>query len=166
MPRSFSSKAWLCDKERSFQNKGIEGTLSFDGSTISFVPGDSSKSINISQENLALADLNNIKGLSQIVFTTKDNSSYIFVFYEPVNTSRTLSTMLLRPVSSYFVYRDMSQTLAATKQWKETLVQSLPSSKIQTRKEARVVFILVWSVILVLVIVGGLAAFVYFFAAR
>ncbi len=147
--KSISTPAWLCDKSRVIHHEGQEGIFSFDGAEFRFTSLDKDKTININTKNLKLADLNNIMAGAEIILSTIDGASYVFVTTRPASNTEAYSRALFVPrlLGNVRMFKGLSNSVQTSSKWKKIIIDSLPASQVHTRKEIRIGFVILWSVI-------------------
>ncbi len=154
MKPTLATDAWLCEENNSVWREGEIGNLVFDGDSITFTPKESGKRIVIKVGDLKVADLNNIMAQYQMILHMQSGKQFVFSLSKPVSAKTGFGRALFYPRSwlSYITLNGLAQGGSASRKWKSALIKGLPPEKVQTRKEIRIGFVLIVTLVTIVII--------------
>lgn len=156
MKPTLVTDAWLCEENNSVWREGEIGKLAFDGDSITFTPEDSGKRIFIKVGDLKVADLNNIMSQSQMIVNLRSGKQFVFSLSRPVSAKTAFGKALFlpRPFLNYDAFSGLAKGSSASRKWKNALIKGLPAEKVQTRKEIRIGFVVIVTLVTIVIIAG------------
>lgn len=140
----------LYEKDQFVPTKGVAGQLTANSSELVFSSPNHSP-ITIPISSIAVADFTNIFAKTQFILSLTDGKQYIFGFAQARSVGKSILKGA-RPFNGVQGLSDAVDNAAMAHQCKDYLITILPTRVVKTRKEVRIINILLGTILSIIVI--------------